>query len=217
MARKLAVALLASTVLALAGSQAAATSLTGDFAIVVTLPWTDRYGPGWGPLAPWIDFAQREPVTRHSGTFVLLAGSGDFAGLGPTGTIGGFTYSGSSDWNSPGPPNLRFEFPDGLTFDLLQITSFVGDTGSLGAHTISGIGVFHREGFDDTVSEFSFSGQTVWRLQGTFAFSTPTVAVPEPDTMILLGTMILFGSGLLGLSVIAWKRGRSRKSPTARA
>lgn len=195
------------------GSEAEATSLTGDFAITVQLRWTDLIGPSW---APGWNFVEK------SGTFLFLGGSGDFAALGPTGTTRDFSYTGPHRFNVPGPPIFSFEFPGGLTFDLLEIAGFVVDS-SAGMQTVSGTGIFHKDGFDDTVGLFNFSGPNVWGLQGTISLSTPStpstpaVAVPEPSTIVLVGSMILLGSGVLGLSVIAWKRGRFKKAPPASA
>jgi len=62
---------------------------------------------------------------------------------------------------------------------------------------LSGTGTAHITGFDDTAGDWSFSGQTD-ALGGTFSWSASTgaAAVPEPATLLLVGSA-LTGLGIL--------------------
>jgi hypothetical protein len=71
--------------------------------------------------------------------------------------------------------------------------TFVRATGSSGLPTltVSGFGTIHGTLFDDTVGAWDITANSAG---GTFSFSASSATVPEPLTLILLG------SGLLGLA-----------------
>lgn len=86
----------------------------------------------------------------------------------------------------------------GFRFDLMTLTNVFKDANFL---LLQGTGVLHGEGLDDTPGLWNFSANN---LAGTFSFSagTASAAVPEPTSLLLLGT----GLSVIGLA--SWRRGR---------
>jgi hypothetical protein len=100
------VAVLALLAWALTATAATATTLTGGVAIGETFRWTDLTSAGGMPFvsATSVDFTQDGPAT-NSGIVFFFGGSGDFAGLGPTGTIRDFSYAGPGNAAFPCRPS----------------------------------------------------------------------------------------------------------------
>lgn len=203
--------------LAISASHAAAVQMTGGFAIAGPFQWTNNAGV-MVPLpstATSIDF-NKDGATTNTGTFNFITGNGDFtaASLGATsGVIKDFSFTGPGSVAFPLPPILIFELIGGLTFDLTSITMFSANDAAPSL-TIVGAGVFHKVGFDDTPGVFNFSGQFIPGAgEATFSFSASNAAVP---TVPEPGTLILLGSGLL-CTGLAWKLGWTKKAAVTAA
>jgi hypothetical protein len=116
--------------------------------------------------------------------------------LGPlrwtVGTIRDFSFAGAGSALFPKVPVFGFEsFSLGdLTFDLENIWVKYHDANTL---SLSGTGFFNWTGFDRTAGSFEFSATQVG---GSMAFVASEAApVPEPASLLLMGSGALFGLG----------------------
>lgn len=126
------------------------------------------------------------------------------------GTSGNFTALADgtavtifSPWNFASGYIASFWTCGAFSFDLTSsaITSQGGVAGTTGFVSVSGIGVVHETGFDDTAIIWNFSSQDPKIIGNpdsfTFSVSQVTVSVPDGASAIMLLGFALTGAGLL--------------------
>jgi hypothetical protein len=200
--RKVWTAVLSAALVAVVGAlPASAAPIVGAYSISGNFAWVDNdtgLPVANASDADAIDFKpfSNTPNPGDPGQFIVLNSSGDFAAfitLG-IGSILDITFDGPGNTDFPSVPVTGFQSVDGITFDLIEITDVIANGDSL---EVRGAGVFHLPGFDDTPGAFIFTGQ---ESGGSFSFSASQSAVPEPATLLLLG------SGLVAAGLFARRR-----------
>jgi len=202
MKRFLTVSLMAAALAAVSAPQAEAALLTGSLGLSAVAVG------GGNPVRPVdsggnsvalgaataIDFqAAGLPSVGTAGLYNVDNAFGDFAPLvGTSGVIKDFSFTGAGGAGLPVPPIVTFESGvGGFQFDLTTIQIiFQNNDGML----LRGTGTFRYGAFDPTAGTFTFA---ITNAGSAFNFNATETAVPEPGSMVLLGT------GLLGLAAAA--------------
>jgi len=179
------VGIIAALVTAVSASTAQAapisgsSSMTGNFLPIDSLSSYTALD-----LASGLDFIElygSTPSVGDPGQFQVNSAKGDFASLvGQTGSIEDLMFA-------PGlfTPIMGFQTVGALTFDLLSVVPVLQTADFL---VLSGSGILHYAG-NTANGTFKFTGNGD---DGTFSFSASdgTTAVPEPASMLLMGTGI---------------------------
>lgn len=128
------------------------------------------------------------PSINVAGPMSIDGGTGTFAGIVGTGTIKDFCFVAGSCGVYQYPPIASWQLSStGASFDMLTVTNPFKSNDAL---TLTGTGLFHIAGFDNTPGTFSLA---VTHAGTAFSFSATDTAVPEPASMALFGLAMLGG------------------------
>jgi hypothetical protein len=174
--------------------------IDGSFAIFAFFRPVDSAGNTTSAgLATGIDFLGGS--TPGYGDFGIVLSTGDFGGLSGTGKISDFMFFGPAIPGFSAPPITGFETVSvgGLKFNL-QTISIVDQSPALNTVHLTGTGTFNVAGFDPTAGVFEFyGGGDGFGASVSFnvANGTSPTPVPEPTSLLLLGSGIVAGLGSL--------------------
>jgi hypothetical protein len=198
------VGLIAGLLLAVSASAVQAAPISGGFSITGNFLPLDSLGAVTSlDLATGLDFIEllgSTPTPGVPGHFLVNSAQGDFAPLvGQIGAIKDLMTFSAPMFS----PVYGFETVGNMAFDLLSVAPVLQTADFL---VLAGSGVLHL-GADIASGSFKFTGNGA---NGTFSFSASdgTTAVPEPASMLLMGT---------GLAVAAFGRRRRASKDMAAA
>jgi hypothetical protein len=197
------IGLVAGLLLAISANAVQAAPISGAFSMSGNFLPLDAFGAVTSlDLATGLDFIDLTGSTSTpgvAGQFFVNSAKGDFSSLvGQTGSIQDFSFASGLF-----SPVLGFQTVGALTFDLLSVAPVLQTADFL---VLAGSGML-RFGADVASGTFKFTGNGD---DGTFSFSASdgTTAVPEPASMLLMGT---------GLAAAAFARRRRASKDTTTA
>ena len=193
--------LIGGIVLGASSISAEASPITGGFSITGNfLPVIGTTGAqttlGLATGLDFINFFGSAATPGVAGTVVVNSGSGNFSSLvGAAGTMRDFSFAGAGSANYPLASLASFQQLGGVTFDLLSV-GVVYQSSNPAFLLLSGTGIFHMSGFEDTPGTFDFSGNGTQR-SFSFSASQGAVAVPESASLLVLATGLLGAAGFM--------------------
>ena len=162
-------------------------------AVTLSMDSTITFG---GTLAPGTNLATATAIDFQPTSFVTSS-SGDLASVA-VGSLASFNDFSFSPFTGTSNPVWNV---GGFSFDLSSVGINAQNANTL---ALMGFGFISGNGFDASPVDFSMSADTA--SGRVFAFSATNSTVPEPGTLLLLGS---------GLVFLAWNRRKKLAAVTA--